>query len=366
MNTESQYFSKMCTIENVYPLLFEELSRIGISSYIDYFSCRTQDDASERKKKLIDIELSFARKMRSFADKIEDIVKSANGLVLSITDDPKGKYSKSELNKLIAFSDISFLRCPSIRDEYADYIWTHGFQDMVTHDKVKNRGPDISSCVQKAYKYLPDIRRGLIIPLPQKINYYEPDKSFFTPEDPLPFFGEREMTSDIIITHKSHFELCSHQHLIGSDSKYLKLGIVMPSIEKLPSQTARKLRADYPEDFINFQKALRDLSYEININDNEEGLRILFERTEYEVRRLNKAFKRIKKTHKSLNILTGMVCIIFYISHQKPELMNYLNFLFSGIAGSAVYQFFHMKDEISKIEDSPFYFPLKLIEDSHE
>ena len=334
-------------------------------------------------------------------------IEMSPGISLLIQD-LMPKISNSHLKKFTAFSDTTYINVAGI--DIPEF-------DIDDDDNVSIlSGPDIQHCISYAFDHLYEIKKGIMIPLPsyvrtldhktvaghwnaeiesrayeQSDNYFEKEIYVLNQLDEYDYHRDIEFTGSLGFPEESQqskdnyydtfsdalnmstsisalplnaFCVPLRSQGLSHNHDILKLGIVLPAIEKLPLSTIRKLRDDYGDAFFKFQHALSRLSSKLQTGGDESRFYRLIDEIEHEVNGLNNLFKKIKRVHKSISFISLSIPIVLYIAAKNPDLVNHIHALFSGIGTALFCEYFRdIRDIKNKIENSPFYFPFRIAQE---
>ena len=378
------------TFTSLYNSLLAELRQIDITSINDYMRYRECRDYFVDWKELIRIEFAFANDCARLLKDLGDHIDSSDGIVI-VVDGIMPYLTSRQLKKLAVFSHFSALRTEGI--SFSEYDDTGNPRYPLDFWY----GPDISAPLTLAYRHRNEVRQGIIVPVPTTVRLLDPDEFYFsfedayascdTPEDDFDhirpgsldpiaaevrhdleedrYFGAFHAAQDNATMQvglpPNVLVLSPNGRSLGVDTKVAKIGFVLPSIEQLKPTAVRKLREDYGPDFVRFQRALARLAAGLAGQADEKRFRSLIQETENEVDLLHKTFESIRRTHRNLPIIVGMISMMFCIPLGNPGLEGRLEAIFSGVGTAFLIEYFrHVRETRAAVEASPFYFPLRL------
>lgn len=320
-------------IGNCYSNLVQDLSKIDIHNTDDYRKYRDIKDYFTDFKKLRDIEFQFANcVLQKFNNFFED--NSPDSGLYLLPEELQPNITDSHRKKFLIFSKSTIIKSEEI--------------DVEGYDRIGEvyAGPDLEGCLEYAYKFLPDVRKGYILPIPRSIDLTDGPRDY-APEWEHEFYDMFPNCFSVPLESKS----------ISVCEDILKIALKVPSFNQIPINKIHRIRQDYSEIFDKFQKFLTKTSYLFKTETDDRRLLMILESIESEIYLLHKRCEEIKKTHKKLRITSGLVPLVIYFSVKNPEIVNHLNFVFSGLTGAYFVEHFkHIRQLQSQIEDSPLYF----------
>lgn len=374
---------------NHYKDLLTELAAIDIRSVERYLGYKEARDYFVDRGKLQDIEWNFVRSSHKILDKLPQRLKSTNGISIVVPDN-KTNLNTSQRKKITIFSQETIIISEGI--EVPDFDYATGVEFW--------EGPDISNCLDLAYRYTPEVKRGIILPLPENVNILNPDdfnEAFeselikgVSPQDEKildaildgringdsielkrmvqkdetdyhdAFFAASLVATTSSCLPSNVFLLNTDGQALGINENLLKIGLLLPSLERMPLATAIRLREDYNEAFLRFQFALTSLCEKWKTAEDDRRFVCILQELEHNIYELHNSFAEIKKVHRSMAIATGLVTFVFFYPVKDPSLRNHLYSLFSGIATSTFIECFKNVRAVPNIESHPLYFPLLL------
>jgi len=147
------------------------------------------------------------------------------------------------------------------------------------------------------------------------------------------------------------------------NTEIMKLGIVLPSLERVPLTVVRQLRKDYGDIFVRFQRALELLSQHMAHLPPRRRLREILLSVEEATAKLHSDMKRLRTIHHSLAAFALTIPMVFVLKVSDPAVVAYLHAVFSGIGTSMFFSYFRERREIrDRLDRSPFLFPLRVTE----
>lgn len=370
----------------LYRRLFHELAEIGLNNFKEYHYSRIAGNYNEQAGILKEIEYKFTCNCVSLLERIPEDIINSDGITVLLTNNSI-PLSESAEKQLTVYSNSTIILCNSIGQP--DYSFGEDFFPEIT----LREGPDVRDLIETAFKHRSNVVRGNIIPLPSAVNMIDIDMFESTFWNLLNQEGEdiirqkkylsSKYTKDLLKSLKldpgysaEHdyvsnastikcdfpgriFKLSTDGAALGSDHNVIKVGLRIPSFENIPLGTILKLREDYQNEFIRFQRALEIMSFEMSNLDDESRLKYIMARVEHELHELDMAVEHIRKAHNKLNIAKGVLALVLYFSIKDPAILSSMNTLLSGIGVAAYYEFFRdIRDTKNRIEASPLFFPL--------
>lgn len=375
----------------LYATLIRELSGIGINDAEVYVSCRKVESYFSAYKKLVQLERSFGSRCADLLKHLPDLLTTSTGLSLLIMEDSP-RLTIAARKKLNVFAASSYATAGGIGEGEWEAIDVTRMDDavgVVSHEGDVNApglefhsGPDLRQLLSLVYHNLPEVKSGALTVIPREIRVVQDDifQTYYADLFDQQLIESVAGKSDECDTYERDFDIARRRATTGvelpasalrlslnaeflhSTSHVLSLGLVLPSLDGVPIQIVRKLRADYEDEFRRFQKELARLAWRFEDEGDERKLKLVLEEVDEAVRDLDDTFSSIRRVHKSLALTTGVISLIFCFIVKYPELAKHLHALFSGIGTVACVECFrNLNDAKRRIDATPFMFPLRIL-----
>ncbi len=381
----------------------EGLSDHGICSAEDYAQLRAAHRYYPRSNDLLELELAFVEGAASISAEYGKSGEQLHGLAMAI-DRSERFVSRSQRNRALVFSERTFLLTPPVES----VEWSHGHAGP---QFILDEGPNLTGVVDCMFRFPPEVSRGFFVPIPKSVRVLNPKvmaeryeknlvdetmriaKAQSKSAALLGTLGRREEEHDYsyeelligspedegepesaLIEAESAallssnlegqlFSLSSEGRSIGTDSRLLKTGILLPSLASADPADVMRVREDYSDAFSGFQHALVRLASESRAQADESRLIDLYGEIDAEVDRLDRLFRRIERKRRSLGIVFGTMSIVFFLAIENESVRNYLLGLLGAGSHHFLVSFLDIRDTKTELCEDPFYFPLKLSEE---
>jgi hypothetical protein len=255
--------------------LSQKLAEIEINSLERYTSYRDVTNYFSDYETLKRIEFCYAEKI---INNIEEIFKDTSGLsgLCIFTKENQPSITDSHRKKFLLFSNATFIN--------SSHIDIHGVDGLGYEDEPfeYQNGPDLSGCLEYIYNFLPEIRKGMILPVPRSAELFNYEGIYYESLDDVP--------DDPYTANRRTFTLPPNFYSVPLQSEnlskceeILKIGLKVPSLDLIPIRTVRKLRKDYTEVFDRFQRFLVRASYKFSTENDDTRLKLILEEVEEEV-----------------------------------------------------------------------------------
>ncbi|ABC83306.1 hypothetical protein [Anaeromyxobacter dehalogenans] len=361
------------SLRSLYKRLVRDLADLDIRSAEEYARYRDAGEYFKQQHDLGVVEWSFAANIQRLIADLPDLARRTDGLFLSV-DAARHALTPDHQKRLALFAKQAAL--------LVDPLTSPDFEFKAEIGVKFVEGPNLRPCLEPAYRHLREVKSGIIAPVPREVELVDPSEFASRFEelsiederyhvvarvDDEDIIAENWATANEFATRRqklpaNFIRTTTSGSLLADDPDVLKIGIILPSLKHLPLSTVLRLREDYEEAFLRFQRALARTASQFGSAGDEERLRQVLGEAEEHVRQLHQTFAEIRKTHKRLAISGNTIAVGLLLGATYKPLYDAIGWAFGILGADFIKAFFRPGELREHMEVDPFFFVVRLLE----